>query len=206
MEAEVVISGNVGADVEWRTDERYGARASFPVAATRRGLREGKWVDLDTTWYRVTCWRQLAMHVIESVKKGDAVLVNGRLRIDRWVDAHGMPRAEFAVDATWVAPDLRRGTARFVRARLRPEASGPAESEFEAARNDAEASCYADQAGANGAREGADERIDDPWAAHDPWGGDPDENGVIGEAEASGGSHEAGEAEEADEALEALAS
>ena len=28
MEAEVVISGNVGSEVEWRSDERYGARAT----------------------------------------------------------------------------------------------------------------------------------------------------------------------------------
>lgn len=169
MEAEVVINGNVGSEVEWREDERYGARASFPVAVTRRGLRNGEWVDLDTTWYRVTCWRHLAAHVGRSVKKGDAVIVSGRLRIDRWMNQHGEPREAFAVDAAWVAPDLRRGTTTFTRARLRPEAPGPIESEAEAARADAEAAQYG--AGVPSAQE------DDPWA------GVPDENGVIGEAE-----------------------
>lgn len=161
----MVISGNVGSEVEWRSDERYGARATFPVAATRRGLREGVWVDLDTTWYRVTCWRQLAVHVTDSVRKGDAVIVSGRLRTDRWVGNDGVARAAFAVDAAWVAPDLRRGTAAFTRAQLRPEPSAPVESEYEAARADAEA-----------AREMQQPRD----APHDPWGGEPDADGVIG--------------------------
>ena len=164
----MVISGNVGSEVEWRSDERYGARATFPVAATRRGLRDGVWVDLDTTWYRVTCWRQLAVHVIDSLKKGDAVIVSGRLRTDRWVGNDNIARSAFAVDATWVAPDLRRGTATFARARLRPEPTAPTETESEAARADADAARY---------------DVEACGAEHDPWAGEPDADGVIEEAD-----------------------
>lgn len=183
MEAEVVISGNVGSEVEWRSDERYGARATFPVAATRRGLRDGVWVDLDTTWYRVTCWRQLAVHVIDSLKKGDAVIVSGRLRTDRWVGNDGIARVAFAVDATWVAPDLRRGTAAFTRARLRPEPTGPIETESEAARADADAARY--DAEVRGTE-------------HDPWAGEPDADGVIGDVASRGSVPQASDAERAD--------
>ena len=117
----------------------------------------------------MTCWRQLAVHVVDSLKKGDAVIVSGRLRTDRWVGNDGVARAAFAVDATWVAPDLRRGTASFNRARLRPEPAKPVESEFETARADAEAARY--EVGVRGPE-------------HDPWAGEPDEDGVIGELDA----------------------
>lgn len=137
MEAEVVISGNVGAAVEWREDERYDGRATFNLACTPSIRRGNEWVDLPTTWYRVTCWRKLAVNVQASVAKGDAVIVAGKLRMDRWLDERGAQRESYNIEATWVAHDLRRGTTAFERMRLRPDHEAPMESDHEAERLDA---------------------------------------------------------------------
>ena len=54
------------------------------MAVTPRLRRGGDWVDGETTWYTVTAWRALADHVRDSVLKGDAVIVHGRLRTETW--------------------------------------------------------------------------------------------------------------------------
>lgn len=155
MQADITISGRVGAEVEWRDHERYDGRASFNVAVTPRIQRDGVWVDQPTTWYRVTCWRRLALNVRDSLGTGDAVLVGGRLRLDRWQDEHGQPREAWAIDATWVAHDLRRGTTAFTRSRLRADPDEPTESDHERERLDAESGLGLTGAGAE-VSEGAD--------------------------------------------------
>ncbi len=134
MEAEIVINGNVGGDVDWRDHEEYVGRASFTLACTPAVLRNGAWEELPTAWYRVTCWRRLAANVRDSVRKGDAVIVSGRLRLDRWTDESGVQREAYTVEAGWVAHDLRRGASTFRRASARPEAAEPWESDVDAER------------------------------------------------------------------------
>jgi single-strand DNA-binding protein len=80
----------------------------------------GDWVDGPTSWFSVTCWRALADHVRDSVRKGDPVLVHGRLRADVWKREDGQSSVSYVVDATYVGHDLSRGTATFVRM-ARPE-------------------------------------------------------------------------------------
>ena len=133
MQADITISGRVGAEVEWRDHERYDGRASFNVAVTPRIQRDGVWVDQPTTWY----------------------LVGGRLRLARWQDEHGQPREAWAIDATWVAHDLRRGTTAFTRSRLRADPDEPTESDHERERLDAESGLGLTGAGAE-VSEGAD--------------------------------------------------
>mgnify|MGYP003738821799 CR=1 FL=1 len=97
-------------------------------------FRDGRWQEEATTWYRVTCWRRLAVHVRDSIRKGDAVVLGGKLRLDRWVDQNNVQKYEYAIDAKWVGHDLRRGSALFERARIRQDPSAPNESDADAAR------------------------------------------------------------------------
>lgn len=129
-----MVAGNVGNNVEWHEDERYEGRASFSLGVTPSVFRDGRWQEEATTWYRVTCWRRLAVHVRDSIRKGDAVIVSGRLRLDRWTDESGVQREAYTVEAGWVAHDLRRGASTFRRASARPEAAEPWESDVDAER------------------------------------------------------------------------
>ena len=109
------FEGNVGRDVDYREIEGIGGRATFRIAMNQRIKRNGEWVDGSTTWIEVTCWRLLADHVRDSVRKGDAVVVHGRVEAHRWTDEHGGVHDELRVDALWVGHDLRRGRSQFVR-------------------------------------------------------------------------------------------
>lgn len=124
----VTLQGWVGTDVQHRTAS--GATvANFRVATTPRLKRKGEWVDGDTTWYSVTAWRGLADNVRDSLRKGDAVIVHGKLRTDVWERTDGQLATTLCIDATMIGPDLNRGTARFERtARTeRPETDVDAE-------------------------------------------------------------------------------
>lgn len=115
----VTLHGWVGSDVTYRDPQGIGV-VNFRVGSTPRLKRDGEWVDGDTTWYSVTAWRQLAQNVRDSVRKGDAVVVHGRLRTDVWERQDGQVGSTLQIEASLVGHDLSRGTSVFVRA-SRPE-------------------------------------------------------------------------------------
>ena len=83
-EALVTFQGWVGNDVVFRLTDK-GPVANFRVGSTPRIRRkDGGWIDGQTSWFSVSCWRGLAEHVRDSVRKGEPVLVHGRLRTDVW--------------------------------------------------------------------------------------------------------------------------
>ncbi len=119
-EAFVTFQGWVGNDVVHR-ETAQGNVANFRVGSTPRiRRRSGEWVDGPTSWFSVACWRALADHVRDSVRKGEPVLVHGRLRTDVWEREDGQSSVTHVVEASYVGHDLTRGTSVFVRA-ARPE-------------------------------------------------------------------------------------
>ena len=115
-EAFVTFQGWVGNEVVHR-ETSQGNVANFRVGSTPRiRKRNGDWVDGPTSWFSVTCWRTLADHVRASVRKGEPVLVHGRLRTDVWEREDGQSSVTYVVDASYVGHDLTRGTAVFVKA------------------------------------------------------------------------------------------
>jgi single-strand DNA-binding protein len=130
-EATVTFQGWVGNEVVHR-ETTQGNVANFRVGSTPRiRRRNGDWVDGHTSWFSVTCWRTLADHVRDSVRKGEPVLVHGRLRTDVWEREDGQSSVTYVVEATYVGHDLSRGTAVFVKA-VRPERAEPDDETEEA--------------------------------------------------------------------------
>jgi len=110
----VTLHGWVGSDVSFR--EPHGISVvTLRVASTPRLKREGKWIDGETTWYSVTAWRHLADNIHKAVKKGDAVIVHGRLRTDSWKREDGQLSSSLQIEASLVGHDLTRGTSVFLR-------------------------------------------------------------------------------------------
>jgi single-strand DNA-binding protein len=111
MESYVHVTGYVGTDVELRSGSGL---ATFRLATTPRYRKNGDWVDGNTTWLTVTCWRSLAEHVASSIRKGDPVIVVGRLRTNVWQGQDG-PVERLILEAITVGHDLSRGTSAFRR-------------------------------------------------------------------------------------------
>ena len=113
-ESYVTLQGWVGADVDLREVGETPV-ASFRIGSTPRYQRAGTWVDGETSWFTVNCWRGLARNVAESVHRGDAVVVHGRVRTDVWDREDGTRAVAWVVDATFVGHDLTKGTSSFAK-------------------------------------------------------------------------------------------
>lgn len=128
-ETTVTLQGWVGGDVALR-QAGDAQVASFRVGATPRRFsrRTGEWGDGETQWYTVNAWRALGENVAASVRRGDPVVVHGRLNVSTWVSTAGVEVTSFEVEATFVGHDLARGTSAFTRTPRpqRPEGQGPA--------------------------------------------------------------------------------
>jgi single-strand DNA-binding protein len=121
----VTFQGWVGNDVVHR-NTKQGSVANFRVGCTPRFKRAGvdEWEDGPTSWFSVSCWRALADNVRDSIRKGDPVVVHGRLNTDVWKREDGQTSTTYVVVAQHVGHDLSRGTARFARS-SRSERVGP---------------------------------------------------------------------------------
>ena len=122
MYQKVVIAGNLGTDPEMRYMPDGTAVTNFSVATNRR------WTDRasgepreETTWFRVSAWRQQAEIANEYLSKGRQVLVEGRLRPDPqtggprvWTGQDGTVRASYELTADVIRFIGGRGDGGFV--------------------------------------------------------------------------------------------
>jgi single-strand DNA-binding protein len=53
-----------------------------------------------TTWFKVTLWGRQAETASQYLTKGKSVYIEGRLRVEEWVDRDGKPRHTLEVNAT----------------------------------------------------------------------------------------------------------
>jgi single-strand DNA-binding protein len=117
-ETYLTVSGVVASDPRAVVLDNNVRITSFRLASTRRRRdRSGQWVDGETNWLNVTCWRNLATNVAESVAKRDRVVVHGRLRVRKWTTAEGDGRLSVEVEADAVGHDLVYGTSVYTRIR-----------------------------------------------------------------------------------------
>ena len=134
-ETFVTFHGWAGSDVRHRTAKDVSV-ATVRVGVTPRLKKEGEWVDGETTWYTVTAWRTLADHLRDSVRKGDPVIVHGRLRTETWEPEDGASSTTLQVDASLIGHDLTRGITHFIKAprteRNAPEPEESVEEDHEA--------------------------------------------------------------------------
>jgi single-strand DNA-binding protein len=116
-EAHVVLSGRVANDPQYRIVGNDIPRLSMRVVWTtrRRDSATGEWVDGNTSGVTVTCWRKLAKNLNVCLRKGDPVLVRGKLEVRPYVGRDGQTRTAVDVDAITVGPDLTMGVAHYLR-------------------------------------------------------------------------------------------
>src|SRR4029079_9857166 len=115
-ETFVTLSGWLGGDVTLR--QAAGVQvATFRVASTPRRYqrRTDTWEDGDTQWYAVNAWRALAENCDRSLRRGDPVVVHGKLSAHVWTNKAGIEVTTFEIEAAFVGHDLNRGTSTFER-------------------------------------------------------------------------------------------
>lgn len=132
-EAQISLTGYVATQPQTRTIKTTGTtNLSMRVAWTPRYQDRvtGEWVDGTTSYVTVICWRRLATYAGICLRKGDPVIVKGRLSVRPYEGKDGISKIAVEVEASSVGHDLSKGVAQF--ARIRPQ-TGMSASEFAAA-------------------------------------------------------------------------
>ena len=116
-ETLVTLSGWLGGDVTLRETGEGVRVATFRLASTPRRFnrKTGEWANGDTQWYTVSAWRALGDNCGTSLRRGDPVVVHGRLSAQTWTNSAGLAVTSLEIDAFFVGHDLNRGTASFTR-------------------------------------------------------------------------------------------
>ncbi|MYA00066.1 MAG: single-stranded DNA-binding protein [Acidimicrobiaceae bacterium] len=107
----ITVVGNVTRDPELRFAQSGTAIASFGVAWNRRRQDQ----EDEVSFFDVTCFRQLAENVAESIHKGARVVIYGTLQQRSWQTDSGDRRSKVEILADDVAPSLRWATAAITR-------------------------------------------------------------------------------------------
>ena len=107
----VTVVGNVTRDPELRFAQSGMAIAQFGVAWNRRRQDQ----EDEVSFFDVTCFRQLAENVAESIRKGSRVVIYGTLQQRNWETDSGDRRSKVEILADDVAPSLKWATAAITR-------------------------------------------------------------------------------------------
>jgi single-strand DNA-binding protein len=114
----ITVRGYVTAEPKmWQRTPEQSPVATIRVGSTPRKLNRetGEWQDGETSYYSVKCWRKLAENVHGSLRKGDMVIVRGKVFTRSWLDDQQRVRMEVQIEADSVGHDLAFGWSRFNR-------------------------------------------------------------------------------------------
>jgi single-strand DNA-binding protein len=121
-EAQMTVTGYVASKPKLLQTKAGVFVSHMRVGVTPRlqDRQTGQWFDGDTTYMTINCWRSLATNVASCLRKGDPVVVKGRMRVRDFVDKDGNQRTNVEVDASTLGHDLTRGVAHFMRTKRSP--------------------------------------------------------------------------------------
>ena len=91
----VILVGNLTRDVELRYIPSGTAVTDISLAVNDRVKRNDEWID-EATFVDVTLWGRTAEIAAEYLSKGSPVLIEGRLKQDRW-EQEGQKRSKLKV-------------------------------------------------------------------------------------------------------------
>jgi single-strand DNA-binding protein len=104
----VTVVGNLTRDPEERMTRNGETMLSFSVASSRRWKNKNDEWEEETSYFDVTAWSELARNTALSLRKGNRVIVVGRLKQESWEDKSGEKKNKIVVIAEDIGPSLRK--------------------------------------------------------------------------------------------------
>ena len=110
MSFPVTFKARLGADPEMTTGSNGSAVTRMRVVTNGRRMVDGDWQDTDTSWWQVTAFGRSAEAAAEQLRKGDLVLIQGKVKQREW-EKDGIKRTTAEVTADEVAKVCKIGQA-----------------------------------------------------------------------------------------------
>lgn len=105
---KIIIAGRIAAEPELKYTQAGTALCSFSIAHNKTaGDREY------TYFVDVTTWSDRAERFCQNCHKGDKVVIEGELRVDKYTDRNGENRTRTYIVADWIEYMQRRQEPRF---------------------------------------------------------------------------------------------
>jgi len=126
QESHTILVGNLTADPTLKWVQSGAPVCNFRIGVTPRwrDRESGQWRDGSSMFVGVDCWRTLAENANATLRKGDRVVVVGRLRQRSYLTPEGQERINVEVDAETIGPDLNRHVATLRKASRSSTAGG----------------------------------------------------------------------------------
>lgn len=106
----ITVVGNLVRDPEIK-DVRGGSLAKLRIATNdRKRDSSGQWVDGDTTFIDVSCWRKLA-EATTSLKKGQKIIVYGKLKGREYDKKDGTKAYAYEIEASDLGTHIFSGVS-----------------------------------------------------------------------------------------------
>jgi len=97
---KVILAGRIGQDPTFKLLANENSVANFSVATTEVKNVNGE-KQTHTEWHNIAVWKKLANFVNDYLKKGDQVLVEGRLKYDTY-EKDGVKKYKTSIVASQV--------------------------------------------------------------------------------------------------------
>ena len=111
---EVTVQGTVATAPVLTRQEGKKPYCRFRVAASYGQMVSGNWVNYDTLWFTAKACGDLAEHLAQSFKRGDPVILCGRLGEDHWMRS-GQRVSSMVLHLHCAGHDLTRGEAHYTK-------------------------------------------------------------------------------------------
>jgi single-strand DNA-binding protein len=104
---KVTAIGNLTFDPDFQTTASGLSRCRLRIACNDRKKVDGEWVDGDPTFIDVTLWRGQAEIAAEELKKGQTIMVTGKLKVRNYEDKNGQKATAVEIEAEDLAKVLK---------------------------------------------------------------------------------------------------
>jgi single-strand DNA-binding protein len=115
MSAMITLTGRISRDPELAISAKGKTILRLSVVTNGRKYENDKWIDIDTTFWKVTAFDRLADGAADHLSKGDPVIVTGKAKQDNYTDKDGNERQQISViadsigiDFKWAKPAINR--------------------------------------------------------------------------------------------------
>ncbi|MBU1109107.1 MAG: single-stranded DNA-binding protein [Candidatus Riflebacteria bacterium] len=85
----VILAGNLASDPQFKETSNGKALTVFPVAVNKHWRNKAGEQKKETTFFRIIVWNNIAENCARYLKKGGAVLVEGRLQTRSFTNSVG---------------------------------------------------------------------------------------------------------------------
>lgn len=136
MSAPIVLVGRLTHDPEIKFGATGTSILKARVVTSGRKKVNDEWQDVDTTYWDVTAFRDLANNAAESLSKGDPVIVIGKIKSRSWETPEGEKRTAMEIIADSLGLNLEKATAKVSRISRQAPAADPGAAAYAKAKED----------------------------------------------------------------------